>query len=129
MFSLIWIINFFHKSSQFQQLKKKTNFLLLQNCFFLSQFTSLKRNNNGPVFCTLLFAPHIHTAISDPILFHIYLLVDLFEVLEIMAQMWHYIIFSSHKPTKVISDFILNYLKKVVGGATAQKYQKQMLKP
>ena len=38
--------------------------------------------------------------------------VDLFEVLEIMAQMWHYIIFLSHKPTKVTSDFIWNYLKK-----------------
>ena len=38
-----------------------------------------------------------------------------------MAQMWHYIIFLSHKPTKVTSDFILNYLKKVIGGATTQK--------
>ena len=37
-----------------------------------------------------------HTARSDTILSHTYLLtceVDLFEVLEIMAQMWHYIIF------------------------------------
>ena len=40
--------------------------------------------------------------------------VYLMEVLEIMAQMLQY---------------ILNYLKKVVGGATTQKYQKQMLKP
>ena len=55
--------------------------------------------------------------------------VHLFEVLESMAQMWHYIIFFSHKPAKVTSDFILNYLEKVVGGATAQKYQNQMLKP
>ena len=47
--------------------------------------------------------------------------VDLFEVLEIMAQMWRYIIFLSHKPTNVTSDFILNYLKKVIGGATPQK--------
>ena len=46
--------------------------------------------------------------------------VDLFEVLEIMAQMWHYIILLSHKPTKVTSDFILNYLKKVIGGTTTQ---------
>ena len=38
-----------------------------------------------------------------------------------MAQMWHYIIFLSHKPTKVTSDFILNYLKKVIGGTTNQK--------
>ena len=51
------------------------------------------------------------------------------EVLEIMAQMRQYIIFLSLKPIKVSSDFILKYLKKVVGGATTQKYQKQMLKP
>ena len=50
--------------------------------------------------------------------------VDLFEVLEIRAQMWHYILFLGHKPTKVTSDFILNYLKKVIGGATTQKYFK-----
>ena len=47
--------------------------------------------------------------------------VDLFEVLEIMAQMWHYINFFSHKLVKVTSDFIWNYLEKVVGGATKQK--------
>ena len=33
-----------------------------------------------------------------------------------MAQMWHYINFFSNKPAKVTSDFILNYLKKVVMG-------------
>ena len=55
--------------------------------------------------------------------------VYLIEVLEIMAQMLQYITFLSLKAIKVSSDFILNYLKKVVGGATAQKYQKQMLKP
>ena len=38
-------------------------------------------------------------------------------------------IFLRLKAIKVSSDFILNYLKKVVGGATTQKYQKQMLKP
>ena len=38
-------------------------------------------------------------------------------------------IFLSLKAIKVSSDFILNYLKKVVEGATTQKYQKQMLKP
>ena len=54
--------------------------------------------------------------------------VYLIEVLEIMAQMLQYITFLSLKAIKVSSDFILNYLKKVVGGATAQKYQKQMLK-
>ena len=48
--------------------------------------------------------------------------VDLSEILKIMAQMWQYIIFLSLKPTKVTSDFILYLLKKVVGGATAQKY-------
>jgi hypothetical protein len=46
-----------------------------------------------------------------------------------MPQMWQYVIFLSRKPIKVTSDFILNYLKKVVGGATTQKYQKQILKP
>ena len=33
--------------------------------------------------------------------------VDLSEILEIMAQMWQYVIFLSLKPTKVTSDFIL----------------------
>ena len=53
----------------------------------------------------------------------------LMEVLEIMAQMLQYITFLSLKSIEVSSDFILNYLKKVVGGATTQKYQKQTLKP
>ena len=48
--------------------------------------------------------------------------VDLIEILEIMAQMWQYINFLSLKATKVTSDFILYYLKKVVGGATTHKY-------
>ena len=48
--------------------------------------------------------------------------VDLIEILEIMAQMWQYVIFLSLKPTKVTSDFILYLLKKIVGGATTQKY-------
>ena len=55
--------------------------------------------------------------------------VNLIEVLEIMAQMLQYIIILSLKAIKMSLDFILNYLKKVVGGATTQKYQKQMLKP
>ena len=33
--------------------------------------------------------------------------VDLIEILEIVAQMWQYVIFLSLKPTKVTSDFIL----------------------
>ena len=33
--------------------------------------------------------------------------VDLIEILEIMAEMWQYVIFLSLKPTKVTSDFIL----------------------
>ena len=41
-----------------------------------------------------------------------------------MAQMWRYIIFLSRKPTKVTSDFILIYLKKVIGGVNTQKIQK-----
>ena len=51
------------------------------------------------------------------------------EVLEIMAQMLQYITFLSLKTINVSSVFILNNLKKVVGGATTQKYQKQILKP
>ena len=47
--------------------------------------------------------------------------VDLFEVLVIMAQMWPFINFFSYKPIKVTLDFILNCLKKVVGGATTQE--------
>ena len=42
--------------------------------------------------------------------------VDLFEALKVMAQMCHYIIVLGHKPTKVTSDFILNYLKKTYRG-------------
>ena len=56
-------------------------------------------------------------------------MVHLIEVLEIMAQLLPYIIFLSLKAIKVSSDFILNYLKKGVGGATAHKYQEQMLNP
>ena len=37
--------------------------------------------------------------------------VDLIEILEIMAQMWQYVIFLSLQPTKVTSDYILNYLR------------------
>ena len=33
--------------------------------------------------------------------------VDLIEILEIMAQMWQYMIFLSLEPPKVTSDFIL----------------------
>ena len=51
------------------------------------------------------------------------------KVLEIAAQMLQYITFLSLKSIEVSSDFILNGLKKVVGGATTQKYKKQMLKP
>ena len=46
------------------------------------------------------------------------------EVLEIMAQILQYITFLSLKSIEVSSDFILNYLKKIVGGATTQKSQK-----
>ena len=52
-----------------------------------------------------------HTAGWDTIFSHIYLLeryIDLIEILEIMPQMWQYVIFLSLKPTKVTSDFILN---------------------
>ena len=49
------------------------------------------------------------------------------EVLEIMAQILQYITFLSLKSIEVSSDFILNYLKKVVGGAITQKSRKQTL--
>ena len=55
--------------------------------------------------------------------------VYLIKVIEISAQMLQYITFLSLKSIEVSSDSILNYLKKVVGGATTQKYQKQILKP
>ena len=42
--------------------------------------------------------------------------VHLIEVFEIMAKI-------SLKPPKMTSDFILNYLKKIIGGATTQKYE------
>ena len=48
--------------------------------------------------------------------------VGLIEILDIMAQMWQYVIFLSLQQTKVTSDFILNKLMKVIGGATTQKY-------
>jgi hypothetical protein len=46
-----------------------------------------------------------------------------------MAQMWYCTNFFSHKPAKVTSDFILNYLKKVVGGATTHKTLETNTKP
>ena len=46
------------------------------------------------------------------------------EVLEIMAQMLQYITFLSLKSIEVSSDFIVNYLKKVIGGATTQIFLK-----
>ena len=49
--------------------------------------------------------------------------VYLMEVLEIMAQMLQYITFLSLKSIEVSSDFILNYLKKVVGGTTTLTHQ------
>ena len=55
--------------------------------------------------------------------------VYLIEVMEILAHMLQYIIFLSLKAIKVSSDFILNYLRKVVGGATIQKYQNIMDTP
>ena len=63
--------------------------------------------------------PDTHSQIEH--YFFSYLLtckLDIFEVLDIMAQMWHYINFFSYKPTKGTSYFILNYLKKVIGGTT-----------
>ena len=55
--------------------------------------------------------------------------VYLIKVIEISAQMLQCITFLSLKAIKMSSDFILNYMKKVVGGATTQIYQNQMLKP
>ena len=65
------------------------------------------RNSNE----MLIFEKDImHTARWDPTFF-LYLLtwvVDLIEILEIMAQTGQSVIFLSLKPTKVTSDFILN---------------------
>ena len=72
-----------------------------------------------------------HTARWNTIFSHVYLTCEVYhiKVLEISAQMLQYITFLSLKTIKMSSDFILNYLKKVVGGATTRIYQKQMLKP
>ena len=52
---------------------------------------------------------HNHTAGWDTIFSHIYLLERyIIEILEIMPQMWQYVIFLCLKPTKVTSDFILH---------------------
>ena len=62
-----------------------------------------------------------HTARSDTIFSRIYLLVrvrylNLIEGFEITVQMGQYIIFLSLKPATGTSVFILNYLKKNIGG-------------
>ena len=67
---------------------------------------------------------HLNTAILFLTLVTLEYLLEsyiFFEVLYIMAQMWYYIKNFSYKQTKVTSDFISNYLKKVIGGATTQK--------
>ena len=56
-----------------------------------------------PIFC-LTFVFRVHTARSD------------------------LIFFLSLRHTKMTSDFILSYFKKVIGGATTQKYQRQIQK-
>ena len=60
----------FTKFSQFEQLKKKTNFLLVQNSFF-SQFASWKRNHNKYslknfklLFCNRLIIASINQSIT-----------------------------------------------------------------
>ena len=75
----------------------------------------------------VFFWTYLPTQPDLTLFYLIFTYLGLFEFLEDMAQMWHYINFFSHKPAKVTSDFILNYLKKVEGGTT-QKYQKQILK-
>ena len=60
-------------------------------------------------FCNQNLAPASHSRMGH--YFFSYLLtweVELIEILEILAQMWQYVIFLSLKPTKVTSDFILN---------------------
>ena len=66
----------------------------------------------------------VHTARSDTILSHIYFVLVRQISLKFQKLWFKYGIISfllSHKPTKVTSDFILNYLKKIIGGATTQK--------
>jgi hypothetical protein len=48
------------------------------------------------------------------------------EVLKIMAQMWQYIFFFSLKQLRMTLEFIFNYVKKVVGDAATQIYQKHI---
>ena len=68
-----------------------------------------------------------HRARSNTIV--LYLLaceVDL--VFDIMAQMWRYIIFLAINQQRWLQYFFLNYLKKVLGGATTQKNLKTNIK-
>ena len=74
---------------------------------FYWQWFHIQKKNRENIQSYLL----THTAGWDTIFSHTYLLtweVDFIEILEIMAQMWQYVIFLSLKPTKVTSDFILN---------------------
>jgi hypothetical protein len=70
------------------------------------------RTGSTPLGWTI--ADILHTTLSHSRMGHYffsYLLtweVDVIEGLEIMPQMWQYVIFLSLKPTKVTSDFILN---------------------
>ena len=71
------------------------------------QHSGLRLGIYGFFFLWLSTSPHSQMGHY----FFSYLLtweVDLIEILEIMAQMWQYVIFLSLKPTKVTSDFILN---------------------
>ena len=86
-------------------------------CFKHYKFLIFDEKKLPKNFCTTYFkislVPYSYTRTHSRMghYFFSYLLtweVDLIEILEIMAQMWQYVIFLSLKPTKVTSDFILN---------------------
>ena len=64
--------------------------------------------SGAPSFlCVGLYMPH--SQMGQYLLSYLLTLeVDLIEFLEIMAQIWQYVIVLSLKPIKVTSDFILN---------------------
>ena len=68
-------------------------------------------NDNDLVSQTNIFSVYTVSQSQMEQYFFLYLLtweIDLIEILEIMAQMWQYVIFLSLQPTKVTSDFIFH---------------------
>ena len=73
---------------------------VISSHYYVCQASSINHSNSH--------VASSHSQMED--YFFSYLLpweVDLIEILDIMAQMWQYVIFLSLKPTKMTSDFIL----------------------